>query len=727
MFLLDIRYNSKKSTITKWIKDGTSCKPVRGIYRPKIYVSSIGKDKHELQHLISSLPGVRGTCIEKKRTWLGSEPEEVLCATMDAGSIHDTASMLEAKGCGLYNIDLDPVRQYLLECSLFPMARFKGDSLDDHQCALDYEAPEITSMKLSVTPSRDKGIATMDDTIRRITLEGTIIEGEDEAEIIERLSGEIAVSDPDILFTDRGDSFDMPYLYHRAALHGIELQLGREKDILPDSGGRSYFSYGRMLYKPGGFTLAGRLHLDTTSFIFREGGLPGLIDLARITGIPIQELSRLSPGSAVTALQVNQALRDGVLVPWKRNLAEYWKTALELLIADRGALVIEPKVGLHENVSEIDFASLFPNIMVSHNISPETILCNCCPDSSHRVPFVHYNICQRHTGLIPRVLAPLIERRMEYKRRIAMDPARAEEYEMKQNLLKWLLVTSFGYMGFNKARFGRIECHESITAYGREILLSTMEMADSMGFEILHGIVDCLWVKGHGAERLCELMTRKTGIQLELKGEFRWLVFLPNKSNGAGALNRYYGVMNNGKLKVRGIEMRRSDTPRLIRNLQEAMLGKLAQAKNASELHVKIPETIGILREHTRRLLAGECAPADLVFETHVSRGSDDYKQFNNQAAALRQYLQEGIKIQPGQSIRYIITDHSSKSYQKRVKIPELADKTTGYDRAKYYEHLLRAAESILLPFGYTERRLDELVKRKVQENLCKYMVTENF
>ena len=59
---------------------------------------------------------------------------------------------------------------------------------------------------------------------------------------------------------------------------------------------------------------------------------------------------------------------------------------------------------------------------------------------------------------------------------------RAEEYgsgnivlilrKMKQNILKWLLVTSFGYMGFNKARFGRIECHESITAYGREAMLN---------------------------------------------------------------------------------------------------------------------------------------------------------------------------------------------------------------------------------------------------------------
>lgn len=228
-------------------------------------------------------------------------------------------------------------------------------------------------MELSVSSARDKGIITVDDPIGRITLGDIVIDGRSEAEMMNELTREVARANPDLILTERGDSFEMPYLYHRAALHDIDLRLGREKDTMPDGHGRSYFSYGRILYKPGGYTLAGRLHLDRSSFIFREGGLLGLIDLARITGIPIQELSRLSPGSAVSALQVNQALCDGVLVPWKRNLAEYWKTAEELLIADRGALVIEPKVGLHENVFEIDFASLFPNIMVNHNISPETV------------------------------------------------------------------------------------------------------------------------------------------------------------------------------------------------------------------------------------------------------------------------------------------------------------------------------------------------------------------
>ncbi|HWQ95817.1 MAG TPA: DNA polymerase domain-containing protein [Candidatus Methylomirabilis sp.] len=715
--LLDIRYDPKNSRITKWIKDGKECKPVREVYYPKIYISG----KPELLPLIASLPGVKYTCFEEKRTWLGSEPEKIISAAIELNSVYETASMLEAKGCSLYNIDLDPVRQYLLEHSLFPMAKLNGDTSDDSQYALDYEVPELTSMQLSVMPATDKAIITINEPIGRITLGDIVIEGRSESEMISELNSEIIQANPDLILTDKGDNFELPYLHHRASLHGIELRLGREKDILPEGKGRSYFSYGRILYKPRGYLLAGRLHIDKSSFLFREGGLLGLIDLSRITGIPLQELSRLSPGSAVTALQVNQALRDGVLVPWKRNLAEYWKTAEELLIADRGALVIEPKVGLHENAFEIDFASLFPNIMVNHNISPETVLCTCCPDSEKRVPFTHYNICQQHIGLIPRVLKPLIERRMTYKKRIVEDPSRAEEYEMKQSILKWLLVTSFGYMGFNKARFGRIECHESITAYGRDILLRTIELADGMGFEILHGIVDSLWVKGRDPEKLCKTVTKEIGISLELKGEFRWIVFLPNKSNGTGALNRYYGVMTNDKLKVRGIETRRSDTPGLIRDLQGSMLGKLAEAKTASEFYMKIPEAIEVLREYTRKVLDNKCDLYDLIFETHVSRGCDEYRQFNNQMAAMKQLGQEGIETLPGQSIQYIITNHKSRNYQDRVIIPELADENTQYDRMKYYEYLLRAAESILLPFGYTEERLDGIMRGKMQRSLCGY------
>jgi hypothetical protein len=174
MFLLDIRYNPKNSQITKWIKDGTDCKPVHEVYYPKIYVSG----NSELLCLIASLPGVKDVYFEEKKTWLGSEPEKVISAAIEPSSIYEIASMLEAKGCGLYNIDIDPVRQYLLGHSMFLMTKLP----DDSQYAFDYEVPDFVSMELSVTPRREKGIVTIDDPIGRITLGDTIIEQKDEAE-----------------------------------------------------------------------------------------------------------------------------------------------------------------------------------------------------------------------------------------------------------------------------------------------------------------------------------------------------------------------------------------------------------------------------------------------------------------------------------------------------------------------------------------------------------------
>ncbi len=123
MFLLDIRYNSEKATITKWIKNGRDCKPVSEVYYPKIYIS----DGPELKSLIASLPGVKETRLEEKITWLGKEPEKVISATVEPNSVYEIASMLEAKGCSLYNIDLDPVRQYLFERCLFPLAELRGE------------------------------------------------------------------------------------------------------------------------------------------------------------------------------------------------------------------------------------------------------------------------------------------------------------------------------------------------------------------------------------------------------------------------------------------------------------------------------------------------------------------------------------------------------------------------------------------------------------------------
>ena len=186
--------------------------------------------------------------------------------------------------------------------------------------------------------------------------------------------------DPDIVITYDGDSVDIPALIRLAQKSEMNLDISRNgSDSSPRTKERVDWSYGRLMRKEAYHPLEGRLHIDMKrSFIGKEGGIEGIMELARTSGLPAADLSRLSPGSAISAMQIRQSMEDGVLIPWKKNRPEDLKNADELILADRGGLYLDPIVGVHEGAIELDFASLFPSIIATRNISPETMNCSCC-------------------------------------------------------------------------------------------------------------------------------------------------------------------------------------------------------------------------------------------------------------------------------------------------------------------------------------------------------------
>jgi DNA polymerase-2 len=163
--------------------------------------------------------------------------------------------------------------------------------------------------------------------------------------------------------------------------------------------------------------------------------------------------------------------------------------------------------------------------------------------------------------LIPDVLGPLLARRAFYKARLkegALDPALRQRYDACQSALKWIGVTSFGYLGYRNAHFGRIESHEAVTAFGREKLLTAKEVCEAHGYVLLHALTDSVWIRKLGVteealQALCEQITRATGVTMELEGRYRWVVFLPSKvRTDISVATRYFGVFADGTLKARG-------------------------------------------------------------------------------------------------------------------------------------------------------------------------------
>ena len=154
--------------------------------------------------------------------------------------------------------------------------------------------------------------------------------------------------------------------------------------------------------------------------------------------------------------------------------------------------------------------------MLRFNISPETLLCECCPDSHIRVPQLGYHICCRKIGLLPELLKSILYRRFCFKARIKNKKYNSVICKEIQQAWKWILIVCFGYTGYRNARFGRIECHESITAFARELLLDAIEIAEHAGYRVLHGIIDSIWVKAFKYDiepyQLSRIISKRTGI-----------------------------------------------------------------------------------------------------------------------------------------------------------------------------------------------------------------------
>ena len=518
--------------------------------------------------------------------------------------------------------------------------------------------------------------------------------------------------DPDLLLTSWGDTWLLPYLLERARQRGIPLPLNRDpgQPVLRREA-RSYFSYGQIIHQGQQVHLFGRWHLDIfNAMLFHDYGLDGVYELARVTGLPVQVAARSSPGTGISAMQILTALRQGILVPWHKQQAEHPKTALDLLHADQGGLVGQPIVGLHHDVAEIDFISMYPSIMVRFNVSPETAGSS---QSLARTAFKLKPMEAELPGLVPQTLRPLLEKRLALKNQLAFLPRwhpNYKRYKARASSHKWLLVTCFGYLGYKNARFGRIEAHETVTSYGREALLRAKEAAEEQGCTVLHLYVDGLWLSKPGGaavadfQPLLDEIVERTGLPVALDGIYRWIAFLPSRQDPRlPVANRYFGAFRDGSLKLRGIEARRRDTPPFIAQAQMAILQELSGSYSGSPESLPAGKILSLLRARLQMLRAGRLPLEDLLVAQKLSRVVDEYRTPSPVARAVVQLEEAGKSVRPGQVVRFLYT--RGKPGVHAWDLPEPPE-PAGIDVERYSTLLLRAAGTVLSPFGISEERL---------------------
>jgi DNA polymerase-2 len=403
-------------------------------------------------------------------------------------------------------------------------------------------------------------------------------------------------------------------------------------------------------------------------------------------------------------MQMLTALELGILVPWHKQQVEVFKDGIDLIQRDRGGLIYQPLVGLHANIAQVDFISMYPAIIIKGNISPEVPLPNGIIPASEEL------------GVVPLTLKPLYEKRVALKLRgagKARDDRLLRRDSARASALKWLLVVCFGFLGYKNARFGRIEAHEAVTNGGREVLLRAKEVAESMGCEVLHMYVDALWLKRPGCTRkedfqdVLDEISLQTGLGVSLDGIYRWVAFLPSRMDErVPVANRYFGVFQDGSMKVRGIEARRRDTPPWIAETQIKMLERLSRAGSVKDLPGSLEMAFEIFQKALADLRAGKVPLEKLVVTSRVSHELEAYRSPTPAArAALQIHAQTGKQARPGQKVRFLYTRGESD-----VRAWELPGKINpnDVDRVKYTELLARAAASVFHPFGIRDAQLKE-------------------
>ncbi len=710
-WLLDLYLNQTEGLTLWFIGEDDSRVCFRQVFPVTFYAAGPKEQLRSLWKRVNGNAGVLGLSRKQKQDVFVSDPVDVM--QLDMASPASQVRLfrdIEAEFPDLtyYDADVTIGTRYMARYGVFPLALCELE-VDESQIIqairplntrwdLIPDLPPLRIFELAPNCDPSRGRPTSlhmrtDRFVRQIPLDaiGDYLRVIDEA---------LTAYDPDIFVTNWGDSWLIPFLIAQSEEKGIPLRLNRDT-ARPVRWQKetTYFSYGHIIYRPEEAHLFGRCHVDRRSaMMWSDFSMAGTLEMARVTTLPIEKAARVSPGQGISAMQVITALERDVLVPYQKRQVEEFKSGMQLIQSDRGGMIYQPKVGLHMDVAQVDFVSMYPAVIIKGNISPEVPLPNVLEPAHEEL------------GVVPSTLKPLYEKRVEIKKKIRQYPPdhpMAATLKERANALKWLLVVCFGFLGYKNARYGRIEAHEAVTRGGREVLLRAKEVAEAEGFEVLHMYVDALWIKKNGCSRqehftdVISKINLHTGLTINLDGIYRWVAFLPSKTDARVPIaNRYFGVFQSGEIKVRGLEARRRDTPVWIAAVQNQMIALLGQSRTKSDLSDHIREAFRYYRASLEQLKANQVPVDQLVINGKVSYALEAYKASTASVRAARQMQAAGMPIKPGMRIRFIY----------RVGEPDVFAWDLGrpinpaeVNKAKYIELLAKAGSAVLAPFGISE------------------------
>ena len=587
-----------------------------------------------------------------------------------------------------------------------------------------------------------------------------------------------------ILLTYNGENFDLPYIHMRATNLGIPgisrimakvgiitLMNGIHIDLYRVFSNRSLqlYAFGR---KYSGFTLnevslamtgdkkmeheefsempAEKLatycqwdaHLTYNLSEFGNGIVMRLlVIIARLANMPVDAVSRTSVSSWLRSMLHNEHRRQGIIVPNANELAARTTGVDERAATKgkkyRGAMVLQPRVGMHFGVSVMDFASLYPSIIKVKNLSYETVRCPHEACRENVVPDTEHWVCRKQNGLIATLIGSLRDLRVNYYKRLAGSSAvtkkQSEEYNIMAQALKVILNASYGVIGSDFFSMYFLPLADSTTAYGRHILTSVVEKCAKRNLQVLYGDTDSLFLLKPSRKDVDEIILESKieyGVDLEMEKEYRYVIMSDRKKN-------YLGVTLSGDVDIKGLTGKKSHTPQYIKDLFSEIVKMLSKVEDENgfidvrnEIRKKIKKSISDLD-------GGKISLEDLAFTTILNKNlsaygkkksnadkrqetfpTSDDDQDDGQPSGIPQHAKAAMMLESGDlkkgdRIQYVKTNDACG-----VKPLALANFKT-IDTRKYKDFLHSTLDQVITPLGLD---WDAMEIGKNQSEMSAYM-----
>ena len=534
-----------------------------------------------------------------------------------------------------------------------------------------------------------------------------------------------------LLITYNGDGFDLPYLYNRANRLGIDRQknplyMMRDSATLTDgvhldlyrtmsnrafqiyAFGQKYSDFSLNSVAKGllgekkidyGVELGNLTLYQTANYCQNDARITYnltsfnndllmnlLIVISRIARMPIDDISRMGVSQWIRSLLYYEHRQNGILIPRRQELDNRSSdVSNDAIIKDkkfRGGLVVEPQVGIHFDVTVMDFASLYPSIIKVKNLSYETVRCSHDECKKNTIPQTNHWVCTKKNGLTAVLIGSLRDLRVNYYKNMAKkDTLTAEErqlFTVVSQALKVILNASYGVMGAEIFPLYFLPAAEATTATGRHIILSTINKCKESGIDVLYGDTDSLFVKKPTPKQIEDIITSAKidhNVELEIDKEYRYVVLSGRKKN-------YLGVTKNGKVDVKGLTGKKSHTPPFIKTLFYEILDILSKIKTVGEFESAKNKISDKIAQCARKVQAKEIPLQDLVFNVMLSKAPKDYTKTVPQHIRAAKQLESIREIKKGDIISYV------KIINKPgVKPIEMARKSE-IDSSKYMEFM---------------------------------------